>query len=304
MRRAILLSIGLFGCTCGLAGGDTFSSGGNKFEIEFVDIPFSTNPTSGYGVVNYDYRMGKLEITNNQWNYFVADYGVVSGTPSDAYDSQSYYAGSLVPVNSISWYEAAQFTNWLNTSNGYQAAYKFTGIKGTSSYSLDIWDASDAWGGTNLYRHKDAYYFLPTEDEWVKAAYWNGTYLQTYATYGDSLPTEDVDTNYDLTYEYMAKPWDVGSGTKEINGTYDMMGNVWEWMESPYLTDDYRFDSDRVIRGGGCFSGETVLKSSHRGGNVPYNENNPRGFRVASVPEPTSLVLISLGGLALCRRRC
>ena len=25
-------------------------------------------------------------------------------------------------------------------------------------------------------------YYLPTEDEWVKAAYWNGTASQTYAT--------------------------------------------------------------------------------------------------------------------------
>ena len=50
----------------------------------------------------------------------------------------------------------------------------------------------DAAGGTNLYRHKDAMYYMPTEDEWVKAGYWNGTSLQTYATKaGESLHKGD-----------------------------------------------------------------------------------------------------------------
>jgi hypothetical protein len=27
-------------------------------------------------------------------------------------------------------------------------------------------------------------------------------------------------------------PWNVGTGTMELNGTYDMMGNVWQWNEN------------------------------------------------------------------------
>ena len=36
-----------------------------------------------------------------------------------------------------------------------------------------MWNSTEAWqvGGQNLYRHKDAYYFLASEDEWYKAAF-------------------------------------------------------------------------------------------------------------------------------------
>jgi hypothetical protein len=39
--------------------------------------------------------------------------------------------------------------------------------------ALTLWSSAQAWqvGGQNLYRHKDAYYFLPSEDEWYKAAF-------------------------------------------------------------------------------------------------------------------------------------
>jgi len=30
------------------------------------------------------------------------------------------------PATSVSWNEAARFVNWMNTSSGYSAAYKFT----------------------------------------------------------------------------------------------------------------------------------------------------------------------------------
>jgi hypothetical protein len=42
----------------GAAMADTFGTVGNQFTIDFVGISGSTNPTSGYGIVNNDYRMG------------------------------------------------------------------------------------------------------------------------------------------------------------------------------------------------------------------------------------------------------
>ncbi|KKK63991.1 hypothetical protein LCGC14_2988720, partial [marine sediment metagenome] len=65
--------------------------------------------------------------------------------------------------------------------------------------------------------HKDAFYYLPTEEEWVKAAYWNGTTLQDYATKaGDSLHQGDglggTGWNYyDVSGYAVWGPWDVGS---------------------------------------------------------------------------------------------
>ena len=63
---------------------------------------------------------------------------------------------------------------------------------------IALWTTTEAWqqGGENLYRHKDAKYFLPSEDEWYKAAYYDpnkggagvGGYWD-YATGSDSAPT-------------------------------------------------------------------------------------------------------------------
>jgi formylglycine-generating enzyme required for sulfatase activity len=82
----------------------------------------------------------------------------------------------------------------------------------------------------------------------------------------------------------------------EQNGTFDMMGNVREWNET-------LIGSNRGLRGGSYGSAVATLESSYRVNNDPGNEYSTLGFRVASVPEPVSLVLLSLGGLALRRRK-
>ena len=292
----------------GAANADTFGTDGNQFTINFVPISGATNPTSGYGIVANDYRMGAYEVTNDQWTKFKNSLGVpVTGDPTYAYDYDPYWTGTSVPTNCASWYEAAQFVNWLNTSTGHQAAYKFTGTQGQSNYTLTTWSTAEADNGTNLYRHKDAQYYLPTENEWVKAGYWNGTTLQTYATKaGESLTqgngTSGTGWNYD--YNTMQQPWNVGSGSQELNGTYDMMGNVWEWMESPYSDPNYGTASNRGLRGGSCYNYDDSLASSYRFNLNPGNEYDGVGFRVASeVPEPASMGLLTLGGLALLKRK-
>ena len=283
---------------------DTFGTGANQFTIDFVDISGSTNPSSGYGIVNEDYRMGTYEITNDQWNKFVNDYGAVTGSPSSVYDESAYWTGTDVPTNELSWYEGAQFINYLNTSTDHQAAYKFTGTQGTSGYSLAVWESGDVgYDADNPYRNSNAFYFLPTEDEWVKAAYWNGTSLQTYATTDDSIPTAGFDTNYDYA---VGQPWNVGSGSEELNGTFDMMGNVSEWMESPWTSGDYLPGSYRGIRGGSYTDSGLgySLRSSYRVfGLSPDVESYGVGFRVASVPEPATLILLGLGAVMLRRKR-
>jgi formylglycine-generating enzyme required for sulfatase activity len=304
----------------GMAQADNFGSGGNIVTIDFVAISGATNPGIGIpagdgftftGVAN-GYRMGTYEITNAQWDNFKANLAnqnppvsSVTGTPSNAYDQTPHFTGTDVPTNCVSWYEAAQFVNWLNTSTNHHSAYNFIGTQGTGGYMLSTWTADDADNGTNLYRHKDAKYYLPTENEWVKAAYWNGLSLQTYAnaSAGDlvsGLP-DPAKWNYDPSVGY--EPWNVGSGSEELNGTHDMMGNVWEWMESPVNVSDTT--SGRGLRGGAYYNGYVLyLASSTRDDYLPFVENSPVGFRVASeVPEPASLGLLTLGGLALLKRR-
>jgi len=283
---------------------DPFGTGENLFTIKFVTI--SANPgvtrstnTSGDSIVTftagegegdytdpgYNYRMGVYEITNDQWNNFAASVGLpVTGEPS---------SGDL--PRTVTWYDAAQFVNWLNTSTGRHAAYNFTGTLGEGTFSA--WDPEEAAGGTNLYRHKDAFYYLPTEDEWVKAAYWNGASIQTWATPDDSEPVAGDDSNYG---DPLGEPWPVGSGSEELNGTFDMMGNWWEWMETPDFDTSYGTDSLRGLRGGSYDNWLGGLASSYRGDVPPtYGE----GFRVASVPEPAVLSLLALGATAILGRR-
>ncbi len=296
-----------------IASADTFGTGDNKFTIDFVNISGDTNPASSYGIVNNDYRIGTYEITNDQWNRFKAAYGAVTGSEVDpftsggtAYDQSANFPGTDVPTNNLSWPEGAQFVNYLNTSTDHQAAYKFTGTQGTGDYTFTPWDVTDnGYNASNPYRNSNAYYFLPTEDEWVKAAYWNGTGLQTYA---NALPGDLVSGSPDpAKWNYGSSagygPWDVGSGSEELNGTFDMMGNVWEWMESPWSSGDYLSSSDRGVRGGSFANLDDAPRSSFRGLTSPGLESIGIGFRVASVPEPCSLVLLSLGGLVLRRRR-
>ena len=325
MKMRALAGLGLAGMllSAGAAGADQFGTGDNQFTIDFVTITAnpgvtrSTNTsgdtietfTAGAGVSDYtdpgyDYRIGVYETTNDQWNKFRAELAPVpvTGDPTSAYDRDPSWTGTNVPTNEVSWYEAAQFVNWLNTSTGHHAAYKFTGTQGTSGYALDTWSAAEANNGTNLYRHKDAFYYLPTEDEWLKAGYWDGTDIQRWTTPDGTQPVEDVEANYDN--ESGAQPWDVGTGAKELNGTFDMMGNAWEWTESPYSDRYYGTNATRGVRSGSYFVSGNYLASSSRVSINPSSANISFGFRVASeVPEPCSLVLLSLGGLALAKRR-
>ena len=137
------------------AQADTFGTGGNEFTIDFVSIGSAGNAadTTGYGAVPYEYRASTYEITQN-----AIDKATASGM---ANVTAGAWAGSQ-PAANINWYEAAAFVNWLNTSTGKQAAYNLT--FSNSQWSMALWSSEQAWtaGGTNLYRNKDAYYFLPS----------------------------------------------------------------------------------------------------------------------------------------------
>jgi formylglycine-generating enzyme required for sulfatase activity len=311
MVLAAVLVLVVFAMNAAMA--DTFGTGANQFTMEFVPISGATNPTSGipgdfsvFTGVATDYRMGTYEVANDQWNKFQAAYGAVVGYPSEAYDQDFYDWGTgttNVPANNVSWYEAAQFVNWLNTSTNHQAAYKFTGTQGTSNYTFAVWSPTDAgYDASHPYRNTAAKYFLPTENEWVKAGYWNGTTLQTYATKDNSVPTQGNGTsgtgwNY-FDYHnngYATNPrgsWNVGSGSEELNGTYDMMGNVLEWNEN-------RWGDGRGQHGGDFFRPLYFLRASSDGFNSSAaDESYMQGFRVASVvPEPSSIAM--LAGIAL-----
>ncbi len=263
-------------------------------DIDFVTIGNAGNAadSTSYGAVANDYSIGKYEITNGQWNTFVSAAGAPTGNPSNAYDEGARWTGTDVPTNYVSWYEAAQFCNYLTTGDKSLGAYQFSGNNSNPGdfEGIDRASAISIYGTT---------YVLPTEDEWYKAAYYTGSGYSTYANGTDTAPVAGVETNYNHTID---QPWGIGDGTQEQNGTFDMMGNVFEWMESPFDIGDYLSDAYRPVRGGGYSNHSSYLSSSYRKDYSPDLDYYHVGFRVASVPEPTTLLLLGLGGLMLRRK--
>jgi sulfatase modifying factor 1 len=241
-------------------------------EMDFVTIGNAGNvaDTTGYGIVGYDYRIGKYEVTNAQWNTFVTAAGAPTGNDG-GYNYLAYFTDAQQPANMVSWYEAAQFCNYLTSGDKSKGAYQFSGNNANPGDFLGInRTAAQAAYGT--------IYFLPTEDEWYKAAYFkhDGSGYSLYANGTDIAPIAGVDARYN----YVGSPWNIGTGTMEQNGTFDMMGNVWEWNET--LIDSYR-----GTRGGSfAYSPASHLASSYRLPYLPSNEDYNFGFRVASIPEP------------------
>jgi len=284
------------------AQADTFGTGGNEFTIDFVSIGNAGNAadTTSYGAVPYQYRVGTYEITQN---------AITKATASGMANVNAGAWTGNQPAANISWYEAAAFVNWLNTSTGKQAAYNLTF---SGSWSMTLWSSEQAWtaGGTNLYRNKDAFYFLPSENEWYKAAYYNpgGTNYFLYPTASSSVPTAVASGTGVGTAVYndvASEPSIVDSaGGLSQYGTMGQGGNVWEWNESAFDGSNSSASEDRAVRGGYWSSTEGSLRSSVRGIGDPALELSYIGFRVASVPEPSTAVLVLMaGGAWLLRKR-
>ena len=177
-----------------------------------TDYPDSADPY-GAGAVGYNYRIGKYEVTNAQWNAFTLSVGAPTGNPIDAYDVTASWTGTNVPTNSVSWYEAAQFCNYLTSGDKSLGAYLFSGNNTNPGdfISIDRDSAVSVYGIT---------YVIPTEDEWYKAAYYTGSGYSTYANGLDTIPAADNGWNY--TGGSYISPWDVGTGTIEQNGTFEV----------------------------------------------------------------------------------
>lgn len=264
----------------------TIGNAGNPGDTRTI-YPNSANPY-GCGEVSYEYQIGKYEITNGQWDAFVLMAGDPTGNPSEAYNNNplTSWTGSNIPANGVSWYEATQFCNYLTSGDKSRGAYQFSGTNTNPGDFLGV----DRDAAVATY---ETVYVIPTEDEWYKAAYYTGSGYSTYANGQDTIPAADNGWNYvGGTY---SSPWNVGTGAMEQNGTFDMMGNVWEWNET-------LIGSNRGVRGGSYLNYVSDIRSSGQEDYYPIAETCAIGFRIASVPEPATLLLFGLGGFVLRKR--
>jgi formylglycine-generating enzyme required for sulfatase activity len=289
------------------AGMITFGVGAQQFQMEFVTIgnpgnaPDTTGDPNPAGAVAYSYDIGKFEVSEDMITKFNA---------SQSLQITKDTRGANKPATSVSWNEAARFVNWLNTSTGNPAAYKFT--TGGVNDNIARWTSAEAgFDASNPYRNSLAKYVLPSYNEWYKAAYYNpndSTYYD-FANGSNTAPTAVASgtTAGTAVYGGQSGPADVDqAGGLSPYGVMGLNGNVFEWEESSGDLLNNSGSSDRGIRGGQWGLASSLLSSSFRISDFPgYDYGDALGFRVASlssspaaaVPEPGTLLLGTLLGL-------
>jgi hypothetical protein len=286
---------------------ETFGSGANAFTMDFVTIgnPGNVADTTGSpnpaGSVAYTYNIGKYEVSRDM----ITKANAAGGLGITISDMISYGGNGVNrPATGISWYEAARFVNYLNTSSGSTAAYKFDG-----SGNFQVWSAGDiGYDSNNLFRNILARYVLPSRDEWYKSAYGGpNDAWYNYPTGSDSVPTAVASgvTDNTAVYNFQNGPADITeAGGLSPWGTMAQGGNVFELIETAYDGSNDFNGEYREIRGGNWNYYAAPMTSSF-GLNIDPSSDGSlvTGFRVAMVPEPSTLSLLALGGVVVALRR-
>ncbi len=346
MVRGLLVAAVLASAVAAHAGTipSVFNMPSGQTSLDFVTVGNPGNAAdpatySQYGSVGYTYQMGQYDTTAAQYCDFLnavartADpyglYNVSMATTGAGYFGcgivqTSGWAGytysalpgwANMPVNYVSWGDAARFCNWLQ--NGQPVGPEGLTTTETGAYTLDGATSNAALMAVG--RNANATYFIPSENEWYKAAYYDPTLnggaggYWTYPTKTNTAPVNIlslIGTNNANFYDY----YGTGNGgytepttgltpvgsfedSPGSYGTYDMGGDVWQWNEA-------NIDGYRGL-GGGSWAGDSDdLASSYGnydGPVAPTVEVSRIGFRVASseaVPEPGSVALLVAGAIA------
>ena len=268
MKR-ILGSVCLSVCAItSLVTADVFHMPSGFTSLETVVVGDAGNPAdeTDFGAVAYPYQIGKFEVTAAQyveflnakaqsdpdgglWNNDMDTTRSGSGIRCDIrrHGKKGSYTYSVAPefanrpVNHVSFWDACRFANWLHNGQGdgdtENGAYTLNGYKGTD--------------GRRVKRNPGAKWFVPSEDEWYKSAYYDpdkvgGAGYWDYPTRSDSKPSRDVaasnaanyyDGNYLDPANYFT-PIGAFANSPSAYGTFDQAGNVYEGTEGlipPFL---------------------------------------------------------------------
>jgi len=164
----------------------------------------------------------------------------------------SYFTGLDLPVENLSWHEAANAANALSDELGYEQCYYCE--QGVCSTAVYVYDCTG--------------FRMPTEAEWeymarggdVGAFAGGVSSPEGLARYGES--------------DYDAPPSPVGSFSPNGWGFYDMNGNVREWIHDGATQTVYpdanqtdpviEGTSHRVLRGGDAWSSPFEIRSAYR----------------------------------------
>jgi sulfatase modifying factor 1 len=281
--------------------------------VETVSVGDAGNDpdSTGLGSVSYEFAIGKYEVTIaqyvtflnsvasastdnyiiNLWNPMMEDTGGpntltegIARTGSLGSYNYSAIGSSSRPIAYVSWLGAARLANWIHNgaTNGADTE--------TGAYTLN--------GATNGFysRNPGATWFIPTADEWYKAAYYKGGGLSAgywlYPTKSNTPPLGTVPpgggnaANYDGPM--LSNPSGVLTNVGAYSspgpyGTYDQAGNL------------YEFDELGGRRGGYWQLGShtNLLSSAPSSNSASDYVDSSLGFRLASIyttSSPTSAV--------------
>lgn len=304
IRLVLLLMSAFFSCVSARASMIdmvTIDNAGNAPDTRYNSI--------AVGSVGYDYQIGKFEVTARQYTEFLnavakedlnGVYSFSTGIQRNGSSPNFSYSvnGDLAdrPVHDVSFWDAARFANWLH--NNQPSGAQGPGTTEDGAY-INIGNQ------TTFARQPGAKFFIPTEDEWYKAAYHNraaglaASYFD-YPTGTNAVPGRDMNettnagnnANYFLSGHLIGAPYyRTVAGEFELSdspyGTFDQGGNVYEWNETKVA------NSSRGVRGGSFDLDSSNLHASLRVTDLaPTGEYSNVGFRVASlVPEPGSITL-------------
>ena len=269
--------------------------------IDYVAVGKAGNPndSTGYGAVPYNYKIAKNETTIGQYAEFLnavaksdpyslystnmAGYTPIAGIARSG--SAGSYSYSVIPgtgnkpITFVTWFDAARFCNWIHNGQG-------SGGTENGAYTLN--------GATSgiILKNAAAKVWIPSEDEWYKAAYYDPTKggsggYWPYPTQSNALAGNTIgvansanyfDGDYVGPYPGMALT-DVGAygaNSDSFYGTNDQGGNVSE------LNDAVVATFFRGRRGGAYANQVGSLASSANNSTSPSSEDDSTGFRVAS----------------------
>jgi formylglycine-generating enzyme required for sulfatase activity len=238
------------------------------------------------------FALGRYEVTVGEFQRFVADTGYLTSAERDpagpsclgwlAQDSKlaprpgmnwrtpGYAQSAQQPVVCVSWNDAQAYVQWLSQRSGQ--AYRLA--------SEAEWEYAARAGAATRW---------PWGDAPGLACRFANVADQTPGETGYVWPEGHACSDG----HFFAAP--VGSYQANAFGLYDMIGNVWEWVQDCYSTSAFAqaatpLDGSplevadckaRGLKGGAWISGPERTRPAYRGGYGPDTRVNVFGFRVA-----------------------
>ena len=292
--------------------------------------------TFGFGAVAYDYQIGTYDVTIGQYTAFlnavaaddtyslykpsmetIANIKGISQTGGSGSYTYSVLGSANRPITVVSWWDSARFSNWM--ANGQPTGAQTSATTENGAYNVNgaISGNAVAKNATNPNTSAAPTFYVPTENEWYKAAYYSPTLKSgaggyyAYATQSNTAPGNIVGSlanqaNYtagglysvtqssvfDLSQNYLT---DVGAFTNSgsFYGTFDQSGNVFQWNDL-----DGAPGSSRGLRGGDWSNSVFYVSSSDSFSYDPASEPINVGFRLASPVSGSAVPEIDPNGLS------